>query len=119
MISNLSKLKVSDNSGIKHVKCFKIFKTSVGSIGSIIYVSVKDSKSRTKLQKGDIVRAIIIRNKRFINRATGNYISFDSNDVILLNDKYELLGSRIFGPLPLELRKKSQLKLLSLASILV
>jgi len=86
MISNLSKLKVSDNSGVKYVKCFKVFKTYIGSIGSIIYVS---------------------------------YIFFDSNDIVLLNDKYELLGTRIFGPLPLELRKKGQLRLLSLASILV
>jgi len=119
MISNLSKLKVCDNSGVKYVKCFKIFKTYTGGIGSIVYVSVKDNKSKSKLQKGDIVKGIIVRNKKFINRFTGNYIFFDSNDIVLLNDKYELLGTRIFGPLPLELRKKGQLRLLSLASVLV
>lgn len=119
MIFSLSKLKVSDNSGVKYVKCFKVFKTYVGTIGSLIYVSVKDAKSKSKLQKGDIVKGIIVRNKKSINRSTGNYFLFDSNEIVLFNDKYELLGTRIFGPLPLELRKKGYVKILSLASILV
>jgi large subunit ribosomal protein L14 len=119
MIFNLSKLKVSDNSGVRYVKCFKIFKTYVCSIGSLVYVSIKDTKSKSKLQKGDIVKGIVIRNKKFINRLTGNYIFFDSNDIVLFNDKYELLGTRIFGPLPLELRKKGHTKILSLGSVLV
>ena len=58
MIFSLSKLKVSDNSGVKYVKCFKVFKTYVGTIGSLIYVSVKDAKSKSKLQKGDICRQV-------------------------------------------------------------
>ncbi len=119
MMFNLSKLKVCDNSGVKQVKCFKIFNQKTGSIGSIIYVSVKDIKSKSKLKKGDIAKGIIIRNKKLISRQTGNYISFDFNELVLLNEKQELLGTRIFGPLPLELRKKGHLKLLSLASTLI
>ena len=87
MIFSLSKLKVSDNSGVKYVKCFKVFKTYVGTIGSLIYVSVKDAKSKSKLQKGDIVKGIIVRNKKSINRSTGNYFLFDSNEIVLFNGK--------------------------------
>ena len=119
MILNLSILKVCDNSGIKHVKCFKVYKGFVGIVGSMIYASIKDSKSKSKLRKGEIIRGIVVRKKKMINRNNGNYLSFDSNEVVLLNDKYELLGTRIFGPMPLELRKKRHLKLLSLASSLV
>ena len=119
MILNLSALKVCDNSGIKRVKCFKVYKSSVGIIGSLIYVRIKDVKSKSKLQKGDIVKGVIIRKKKMIDRGTGNFLFFDSNEIVLLNDKYELLGTRIFGPLPLELRKKGYLKLLSLASTLI
>lgn len=119
MILNLTRLKVSDNSGVKYVKCFKIVKNYTGSIGSIVHVSIKSNKNKSKLEKGDISKGIVIRNKKFINRFTGDYLSFDSNDIVLLNDKYEILGTRVFGPLPSELRKKGHLKLLSLASILV
>lgn len=119
MILNLSKLKVCDNSGVKHVKCFKVYKNSFGIIGSLVYVSIQDSKSKSKLQKGDIVKGVIVRKKKMLNRGTGNFLFFDSNEIVLLNDKYELLGTRVFGPLPLELRKKGYLKLLSLASALI
>lgn len=119
MILSLTRLKVSDNSGVKYVKCFKIVKNYVGSIGSIIHVSIKSNKNKSKLQKGNIAKGIVIRSKKFINRLTGDYLNFDSNDVVLLNDKYEILGTRVFGPLPSELRKKGHLKLLSLGSSLV
>jgi large subunit ribosomal protein L14 len=119
MILNLSKLRVSDNSGVKLVKCFKIFNQKTGSIGSIIYVSIKDIKNKSKLKKGDIAKGIIVRNRKFIDRKTGNYILFDFNELVLLNEKHELLATRVFGPLPLELRKKGHLKLLSLASTLI
>ena len=119
MIINLSRLKICDNSGVKSVKCFKIYRSSVGTIGSVIYVSIKDTKNKGKLQKGYIVRAIIVRNRKIIGRFTGSFVSFDYNEAILLNEKHELLGTRIFGPLPLELRKKGHLKPLSLASIIL
>lgn len=119
MIFNLSKLKVCDNSGVKQVKCFKVFNGQAGSIGSVVYVSIKDIKSKSKLKKGDITKGVIIRNKKLVNRQTGNYISFDFNELVLLNEKHEVLATRVFGPVPLELRKKGHLKLLSLASTLI
>lgn len=119
MILTLTKLKVCDNSGVKHVKCFKIYKTFFGAIGSLVYTSIKESKNKNKYKKGDIVKGIVIRNKKLINRKTGNFLSFDSNDIILIDSKYDIIGTRVFGPLPIELRKKRYLKLLSLAAIVV
>jgi large subunit ribosomal protein L14 len=116
MILTLTKLKVCDNSGVKYVKCFKVYKTFFGQVGSLIYASIKESKNKDKYKRGDIVRGVIIRNKKLINRYTGNFISFDSNDVVLIDSKYDIIGTRVFGPLPFELRKKRHLKLLSLAS---
>jgi large subunit ribosomal protein L14 len=112
-------LKVCDNSGVKYVKCFKIYKALSGTIGSLLYTSIKESKNKNKYRKGDIVKGIIIRNKKLINRNTGNFLSFDSNDIILIDLKYDIIGTRVFGPLPFELRKKRYLKLLSLASTVV
>ena len=91
MIINQTMLKVCDNSGVKFVKCFKVYITTVGYIGSNVYVSVKDIKSKSKLQKGDIVKGVIVRNKSQLNRLTGNYISFSHNEIILLNNKHEPL----------------------------
>jgi large subunit ribosomal protein L14 len=119
MILTLTKLKVCDNSGVKYVKCFKIYKAFFGAVGSLLYTSIKESKNKYKYRKGDIVKGIVIRNKKVINRKTGNFLSFDSNDIILVDLKYDIIGTRVFGPLPLELRKKRYLKLLSLASSVV
>jgi len=119
MISTLTKLKVCDNSGVKNVKCFKVYKTFFGTVGSLVYISVKESKNKNKYKKGDIIRGIIVRNKKAINRHTGNFLSFDSNDIVLIDSKYDIIGTRIFGPLPFELRKKRYVKLLSLASNII
>lgn len=119
MIINQTVLKVCDNSGVRYVKCFKVYTTSIGYVGSNIFASVKDIKTKSKLQKGDIVKGVIVRQRASLNRLTGNHLHFDQNEVILLNNKYEPLGTRIFGPLTLELRKKKLAKLLSLASILI
>lgn len=119
MILSQSLLKVCDNSGIKVVKCFKVYKYATASIGDIILSSVKDIKYKSKLKKGDIVKGVVVRKKKLLNRFTGNFMFFDYNEVVLLNNKHELLGTRIFGPIVLELRKKGFVKLLSLASILI
>ena len=116
MILNCSILKVCDNSGAKYIKCFKISKTPTGVMGSVIYASIKSIYLNTKTQKGSIVKAIIVRTKSLYSRKNGNFINFQINEVVLLNQKYEFLGTRIFGPIPLELRKKHSLKLLSLSS---
>ena len=119
MISTLTKLKVCDNSGVKYVKCFKVYKTFSGTIGSLVYVSIKESRNNNKYKKGDIVKGIIVRNRKVISRNTGNFLCFDSNDVILIDLKYDIIGTRIFGPLPFELRKKRYVKLLSLSSSII
>lgn len=119
MISLLSKLKVCDNSGVKSVKCFKVYKTYFGKIGSLVHVSIRETKNKNKYVKGDVAKGIIVRSKKTISRSTGNFLRFSSNDVILIDIKYDLVGTRIFGPLPLELRRKNYVKLLSLASKLI
>lgn len=119
MISILTRLKVCDNSGIKNVKCFKVYKTTLGTVGSLIYVSVKESKNNDKYKKGDIVKGIIVRNRKVINRGTGSFLSFNSNDIVLIDLKHDIIGTRIFGPLPLELKRKRYVKLLSLASSII
>jgi large subunit ribosomal protein L14 len=116
MILNSTILKVCDNSGAKYVKCFKIFKDLTGNIGSILYISVKSTYLNNKIHKGFVIKAIVIRTKNCQNRKNGNFISFNLNEVVLLNQKHEFLGTRIFGPIPLELRKKHSLRLLSLSS---
>ena len=119
MISTLTKLKVCDNSGVKNVKCFKVYKTPLGTVGSLIYVSIKESKNNNKYKKGDIVKGVVVRNRKIINRGTGNFLSFNSNDIVLIDLKHDIIGTRIFGPLPVELRKKRYVKLLSLASSII
>ena len=119
MISTLTKLKVCDNSGVKYAKCFKVYKTSSGTIGSLVYVSIKESKNNSKYKKGDVIKGIIVRNRKIINRNTGNFLCFDSNDIVLIDLKYDIIGTRIFGPLSLELRKKRYVKLLSLSSSII
>jgi len=119
MISNTSKLNVCDNSGILRVKCFKTNNKTSVTLGSVIYTSVKLRKPKTKLVKLNIVKGIIVRLTKNVSRNIGFYFVFSSNDIVLFNDKNEPLGTRIFGPLPLELRKKKFLKLLSLGSTFI
>jgi large subunit ribosomal protein L14 len=119
MIYSTTVLKVCDNSGILFVKCFKIFKKSSGTIGSILCVSIKIGKFKIKQQKMNVLKGVIVRVRKNISRKTGNYILFEFNELVLFNEKNEPLGKRIFGPLPLELRKKKFLKLLSLGSTFI
>lgn len=121
MILTLSKLHVCDNSGIKFVKCFKVYKKTFGSVGSLVYVSVNEVKSNTnsKYKRGTILKGIVVRTKNSLYRDTGGFVSFDSNSIVLVDSKHDLIGTRIFGPLPIELRRKNCLKLLSLASSII
>lgn len=119
MIYTSTIVNVSDNSGISHVKCFKISKQAFGSLGSLTYATITLRKSKVKLQKLNVVRGVIIRVKKNVSRKIGLHIIFSSNDVVLLNEKNEPLGTRIFGPLPLELRRKNCLKFLSLGSTFI
>ncbi|MDY6879853.1 MAG: 50S ribosomal protein L14 [Desulfatiglans sp.] len=118
MIQAETKLKVADNSGAKVVSCIKVLggsKRKYASVGDVIVVSVKEAMPNSKVRKGDVVRAVIVRTAKEIRRADGSYIKFDNNSAVLINDQKEPIGTRIFGPVARELRAKSFLKIISLA----
>ena len=118
MIQAETKLKVADNSGAKLLNCIKVLggsKRRYASIGDIIVVSVKEAMPNSKVKKGDVVRAVIVRTAKEIRRDDGSYIKFDDNSAVLINQQKEPLGSRIFGPVARELRAKNYMKIISLA----
>jgi large subunit ribosomal protein L14 len=122
MIQTNTKLKVSDNSGAKIVECIKVFsksKTNYAKVGDIIVVSIKKAISKKKIKKGQVIYALIIRTKKNINRKDGTIIKFNDNAVILVNNSLIPIGTRIFGPIIHELRKKKLMKIVSLASCIV
>lgn len=115
-------LNVSDNSGVKKVKCIKVLKCSTkkwGKIGSFLIVVIKSVKILNKMKKKDISKAILVRTKKNIKSFDGSYISFNNNAVLLLNNKLIPIGTRVFGPISKELRTKKNSKLISLASKIV
>lgn len=117
MIQQESRLKVADNSGAKEVLCIRVLggsKRRYASIGDKIIVTVK-SASPGGVKKGTVSPAVIVRVKKEIRRPDGTYIRFDDNAVVLLNDKDEPRGTRIFGPVARELRDKDYMKIVSLA----
>ncbi len=118
MIQAETMLDVADNSGAKKLQCIKVLggsKRRYASIGDVIVVSVKEAIPRTKVKKGDVKRAVIVRTKKEIRRADGSYIKFDQNSAVLINEQKEPLGTRIFGPVARELRNKQFTKIISLA----
>jgi large subunit ribosomal protein L14 len=118
MIQVESKLDVADNSGAKMLSCIKVLggsKRRYASIGDLIVVSVKEAMPHSKVKKGDVYRAVIVRTKKEIGRPNGSYISFDNNSAVLLNRNLEPIGTRIFGPVARELRQKNFMKIVSLA----
>lgn len=119
MIQLQTTLKLGDNSGVRLVKCLKIYKYKFGTLSLIILVCIKTVKPQSKVKKGTLYKAIIIRQKYKIHRKQGNSIFFNENSVILLNKKNEFFNTRIFGPVGNELRKKNLLKILSLGSIII
>ena len=118
MIQTETKLKAADNSGAKLLSCIKILggsKRRYASIGDIIVVSVKEAMPNSKVKKGDVVRAVIVRTAKEIRRQDGSYIKFDDNSAVLINQQKEPIGTRIFGPVARELRAKQFMKIISLA----
>jgi len=118
MIQMTSLLDVADNSGAKKVFCIKVLggsKRKYASIGDVIVVSVKEALPNSKVKKGDVAKAVIVRTKKEIARADGSYIKFDSNSAVLVNKENEPVGTRIFGPVARELRAKKFMKIISLA----
>lgn len=118
MIQMQTILGAADNSGAKRLQCIKVLggsKRKYAGIGDIIVVSVKEAIPKSKVKKGDVVKAVVVRTAKEIRRPDGSYIKFDTNDAVLLNAQYEPIGTRIFGPVARELRAKSFMKIISLA----
>jgi large subunit ribosomal protein L14 len=118
MIQQETNLDVADNSGAKRVQCIKVLggsKRRYASIGDVIVVSVKDAIPRGRVKKGSVMKAIVVRTAKDIRRADGSSIRFDRNAAVLINAQGEPVGTRIFGPVPRELRGKNQMKIISLA----
>ena len=118
MIQMQTNLDVADNSGARRVMCIKVLggsKRKYASIGDVIVVSIKEAIPRGRVKKGDVMKAVVVRTAKDIRRADGSVIRFDRNAAVLIDNKKEPIGTRIFGPVPRELRAKSHMKIISLA----
>jgi len=118
MIQAETRLKVADNSGAKELYCIKVLGGSrrrYAGVGDIIVVSVKEAIPHSKVKKGDVLKAVVVRTKKEIRRVDGSYIRFDDNSAVLLTGSMEPIGTRIFGPVARELRAKNYMKIISLA----
>ena len=118
MIQMGSMLTVADNSGARRVMCIKVLggsKRRYATIGDIIVVSIKEAIPRGRVKKGEVMKAVVVRVSKDIKRADGSSIRFDRNAAVLINAQKEPVGTRIFGPVPRELRAKNHMKIISLA----
>ena len=118
MIQMQTNLDVADNSGARRVMCIKVLggsKRRYATVGDIIVVSIKEAIPRGKVKKGDVMKAVVVRVAKDIRRADGSVIRFDRNAAVLVNNQSEPVGTRIFGPVPRELRAKKHMKIISLA----
>jgi large subunit ribosomal protein L14 len=118
MIQQQTRLKVADNSGAKEVMCIKVLggtRRRYAWLGDVIVASVKEAIPRSKVKKGDVVKAVVVRTTRTQKRADGTSIRFDENSAVILNNQNEPVGTRIFGPVARELRTKNFMKIVSLA----
>lgn len=118
MIQMQSNLRVADNSGARRVQCIKVLGGAgrrYASVGDIIVVSIKEAIPTGRVKKGDVRRAVVVRVAKDINRPDGSTIRFDTNAAVLINNNNEPIGTRIFGPVPRELRAKNHMKIVSLA----
>ena len=111
MIQMQTVLDAADNSGARRVQCIKVLggsKRRYASVGDIIVVSVKEAIPRGRVKKGDVMRAVVVRTAKDIRRADGSVIRFDGNAAVIVNNNKEPVGTRIFGPVPRELRAKNR-----------
>lgn len=118
MIQTESRLEVADNTGADEVLCIKVLggsKRRYANVGDIIVVTVKKASPRGRVKKGGVYKAVIVRTKKGIRRPDGALLKFDKNAVVMLNNKLEPIGTRIFGPVPRELRNDRFMKIVSLA----
>jgi large subunit ribosomal protein L14 len=118
MIQQETELDVADNTGAKRVKCFKVLKGSrrrYAKVGDIIVCSVKEADPKASVKKGDVVKAVIVRTKNYVRRADGSFLKFFDNSCVIIDDKLNPKGTRIFGPVAREVRDSGFIKITSLA----
>lgn len=118
MIQMQTFLESADNSGAKKLQCIKVLgasKRRTATVGDTIVVSVKEAMARSKVKRGEVHRAVVVRVKKPVRREDGSYVRFDDNAVVLLNKQDEPIGTRIFGPVARELRARKMARITSLA----
>ncbi|MFA7404195.1 MAG: 50S ribosomal protein L14 [Desulfuromonadaceae bacterium] len=118
MIQMQTVLDVADNSGAKKLFCIKVLggsKRKYAGVGDIIVASVREALPNSKVKKGDVVKAVVVRTAKALGRPDGSYIRFDDNSGVVINNAKEPVGTRIFGPVARELRAKKFMKIISLA----
>lgn len=118
MIQMQTVLNVADNSGARKVACIKVLGGSrrrYASVGDVIVVSVKEALPNSKVKKGDVMKAVVVRTVKEVRRPDGSYLKFDDNSAVLITNQLEPIGTRIFGPVARELRAKQFMKIISLA----
>ncbi len=118
MVQMQTYLDAADNSGAKKLSCIKVLggtKRRYASLGDVIVVSVKEAIPNSKVKKGDVMRAVIVRTVKEVRRGDGSYIKFDDNSAVLITPQNDPVGTRIFGPVARELRAKKFMKIISLA----
>ena len=118
MIQVETRLTVADNSGAREAQCIRVLggtRRRYASVGDTIVVAIKNAIPTSEVKKGAVSKALVVRTKKEIRRADGSYIRFDDNAAVIINDKKEPKGTRIFGPVARELRAKDYMKIVSLA----
>jgi large subunit ribosomal protein L14 len=118
MIQMQTHLAAADNSGARQLMCIKVLggsKRRYATVGDVIKVSIKDAIPRGRVKKGEVYNAVVVRTRKGVRRPDGSVIRFDGNAAVLLNNKLEPIGTRIFGPVTRELRNESFMKIISLA----
>lgn len=122
MIQERSILKVADNSGAKTIRCFRILgggKKRYAGIGDMIIASVQKAEPRKAIKKKDIIKAVIVRQKKDLSRKDGTYLRFDENAAVIIDEKGEPKATRVFGPLPREIRERGFETIFSMAEEIV
>ena len=122
MIQERSVIKVADNSGAKIVRCFRILggtRHRYANVGDVIVASVQTAEPRKSIKKKDVVKVLVVRTKNALRRKDGSYVRFDENAVVLIDAKMEPTATRIFGPLPRELKERGYEKLMTMAEEIV
>jgi large subunit ribosomal protein L14 len=118
MIQKFTRLKVADNSGAREIMCIQVLggtRRRYAEVGDVIVASVKEAQPAAAVKKGDVVKAVVVRVAKTYGRPDGSYIRFDENAAVVLSDKLNPKGTRIFGPVARELRERNFMKIVSLA----